>query len=120
MSQQLETWVDESVKLDDIITASRKELREIQKRKKLLDEQILRYMVNNKINHAMVAAINQIGHIMDIQTIAEFVENDQIMRKLRGLNVDYAQGYAVSRPILLEDIDLDALSVTSRAYSGCA
>jgi EAL domain-containing protein (putative c-di-GMP-specific phosphodiesterase class I) len=60
-------------------------------------------MVNNKIDHAMVAAINQIGHIMDIKTIAEFVENDDIIEKLQGLGVDFAQGYGISRPKPLSD-----------------
>ena len=46
----------------------------------------------------MVAAINQIGHIMDIQTIAEFAENDEIIDKLQKLGVDFAQGYGISRP----------------------
>lgn len=79
-----------------------------------IDGSFVRDMVNNKIDHAMVAAINQIGHVMEIQTIAEFVETDQIMDTLIGLNVDYAQGYAISRPIPLEEIDFDFLTMTNR------
>ena len=63
-----------------------------------IDGSFVREMVDNKIDHAMVAAINQIGHIMDIQTIAEFAENDDIIAKLRYLGVDFAQGYGISRP----------------------
>jgi EAL domain-containing protein (putative c-di-GMP-specific phosphodiesterase class I) len=35
---------------------------------------------------------------MGIQTIAEFVENDAILKKLKTLGVDYAQGYSIAKP----------------------
>jgi len=85
-----------------------------------IDGCFVRDMVNNKIDHAMVAAINQIGHVMNIQTIAEFVESDQIIHKLKKMNVDYAQGYAISRPIPLEEIDIDDLSSSTDLDAGCA
>ncbi|UCB54778.1 MAG: EAL domain-containing protein [Thiotrichales bacterium] len=63
-----------------------------------IDGSFVREMVDNKIDHAMVAAINQIGHIMEIKTIAEFAENDDIIEKLHTLGVDFAQGYGIARP----------------------
>ncbi len=79
-----------------------------------IDGSFVRDMVDNKIDHAMVAAINQIGHIMDIKTIAEFVENDEIIEKLQCLGVDYAQGYGISRPKPLSGATLrDMLKRTS-------
>ena len=32
------------------------------------------------------------------QTIAEFAENEEIITMLKGMGVDYAQGYGVSEP----------------------
>ena len=61
-------------------------------------------MVNNKIDHAMVAAINEVGHIMGIKTIAEHVENDQIIKKLQALNVDYGQGYGIEQPRPIREV----------------
>ncbi len=60
-------------------------------------------MVNNNIDHAMVSAINEVGHVMGIETIAEYVENDQIIKKLQEMNVDYAQGYGIAQPKPLEE-----------------
>jgi len=57
---------------------------------------------SNEINRAMVDAINQIGHVMGIQTVCEFVENDRIVQTLREIGVDYLQGYYVGRPIPLK------------------
>jgi len=63
-----------------------------------IDGAFVREMANNEIDYAMVSSINQIGQLMGIQTIAEFVENDAILGKLQELNVDYAQGYGIGRP----------------------
>ena len=49
----------------------------------------------------MTGAINQVGHVMGLKTIAEFVENNGILAKIRELGVDYAQGYGIAKPILL-------------------
>jgi len=74
----------------------------------------VRDMVDSKMDHAMVAAINLIGHDMGIKTIAEFVENDGIIEKLQHLGVDYAQGYGISRPKPLSDSTLqDMLKLAS-------
>ncbi|MDT8281698.1 MAG: EAL domain-containing protein [Gammaproteobacteria bacterium] len=63
-----------------------------------IDGRFVSNMINNNIDLAMVAAINEVSHIMGIKTIAEHVENDQIARKLRDLNVDYGQGYGIKQP----------------------
>ncbi len=51
---------------------------------------------------AVVRSINEIGHLLGMQTIAEFVENDEILARIRDLGVDYAQGYGIEKPGLLE------------------
>ena len=63
-----------------------------------IDGGFVKDMVSDPIDRAMVEAINHIGHVMKIETIAEFVENDAILEALRGIGVDYAQGYGIERP----------------------
>jgi EAL domain-containing protein (putative c-di-GMP-specific phosphodiesterase class I) len=46
----------------------------------------------------MVRSINEIGHLTGKQTIAEFAETDEIVTMLRGIGVDFAQGYAIDEP----------------------
>lgn len=67
-----------------------------------IDGMFVKNMVQNPIDLAMVEAINRIGHVMGIQTIAEFVEDEVILEKLRTLGVNYAQGYWIGRPAPLE------------------
>ncbi len=63
-----------------------------------IDGCFVRDMIDDPIDFAMVEAINKIGHVMGIQTIAEYVENQATLTALRQIGVDFAQGYAVEKP----------------------
>lgn len=63
-----------------------------------IDGCFVKNMAHDRIAHAMVESINNIGHIMGLKTIAEFVEDDAILQKLLAMGVDFAQGYGVGRP----------------------
>lgn len=63
-----------------------------------IDGLFVKHMSSDAIDHSMVEAINQVGHIMGIRTIAEFVEDEATLAALRRLGVDYAQGHAVHWP----------------------
>ena len=63
-----------------------------------IDGSFVRDMVSDSIDLAMVRSINDIGHVMGKQTIAEFVEDEPTLEMLREVGVDFAQGYQVSRP----------------------
>ncbi|CAN5328537.1 hypothetical protein BH11PSE11_BH11PSE11_26950 [soil metagenome] len=64
-----------------------------------IDGGFVKDMVEDVADAAMVEAINNIGHTMGLQTIAEFVENDAILARLVGLKVDFAQGYGLGKPV---------------------
>jgi diguanylate cyclase (GGDEF)-like protein/PAS domain S-box-containing protein len=66
-----------------------------------IDGSFVRNMLNDPIDRAMVESINHIGHMMGLQTIAEYVEDDQTLEQLIDIGVDYAQGYGVVRPMPL-------------------
>ncbi len=63
-----------------------------------IDGTFVRDMMEDPVDLAMVACIAQVGQVMEIKTIAEYVETDEILDKLKEIGVDYAQGYAVSKP----------------------
>ena len=50
------------------------------------------------IDRAMVKAVNNIGHVMGMETIAEFVSNAAIRDILKEMGVDYLQGYEIAYP----------------------
>jgi diguanylate cyclase (GGDEF)-like protein/PAS domain S-box-containing protein len=69
-----------------------------------IDGVFIRDIAKDPINRAMVQSINEIGQVMGKKTIAEFVEDDEILKVLRQIGVDYAQGYGIGRPRLLDDL----------------
>ena len=71
-----------------------------------IDGHFVRDIVEDAITCAMVEAINRIGHVMGIQTIAEFVESPAVLRRVQDIGVDYAQGYAIAEPRPLSDCPL--------------
>ena len=64
-----------------------------------IDGCFVRHLAEDPIDYAMVEAINRIGHVMGIETIAEFVEDEPILSRLRAIGVDYGQGYGLGKPM---------------------
>jgi diguanylate cyclase (GGDEF)-like protein len=65
-----------------------------------IDGSFVTDMLDDPVNHAMVEAIHRIGHLMGKKTIAESVESQEILDALRAIGVDYAQGFAIARPVI--------------------
>jgi diguanylate cyclase (GGDEF)-like protein len=63
-----------------------------------IDGGFVHNLANDPIDRAMVESINNVGHVMGIKTIAEFVESEAVAEALRHMGVDYAQGYWIGRP----------------------
>jgi len=63
-----------------------------------IDGVFVRDIANDAIDKAMVEAIHNVGNVLGLKTIAEFVEDDDIIKILEDIGVDYAQGYGIDRP----------------------
>lgn len=69
-----------------------------------IDGSIVQNIDNDQVSRAMVAAVNEIGRVMDIKTIAEYVENGNVFDHIKHLGINYAQGYYISRPCPIDEI----------------
>lgn len=69
-----------------------------------IDGVFIRDIANSPTDYAMVKSINEIGHFLGMQTIAEFVENEQIAHVLSEIGVDYAQGYGIQKPYYMDEL----------------
>jgi len=69
-----------------------------------IDGSFVKDMVSDSLDSAMVASINQIGHVMGLKTIAEFAESEAIVAALREMGIDYAQGFAIAPPEPLDEV----------------
>lgn len=66
-----------------------------------IDGGFFRELATDPVNRAMVSAMNEIGHVMGLQTIAEFVDSEAALEQLRLIGVDFAQGYLIAKPVPL-------------------
>jgi Amt family ammonium transporter len=71
-----------------------------------IDGTFIRNMSKNRVDAAMVDAVNKVGQVMNLSTIAESVENDITKQLLKRMGVNYAQGYHCGKPIEFERINL--------------
>jgi len=63
-----------------------------------LDGTLIRYLDKEKSSRDIVEMISQFSHSHGMGLVAEFVESDEILKVLRDLDVDFAQGYFIGRP----------------------
>ncbi len=67
-----------------------------------IDGMFVRDMLADPMDRAIVAAVNEIGHVAGLRTIAEFVETPQTLDVLRDMGIDYAQGFGIEKPLPLD------------------
>jgi diguanylate cyclase (GGDEF)-like protein/PAS domain S-box-containing protein len=63
-----------------------------------IDGAFVKNIDTDPINFAIVEGIHKIGRVMGLKTIAEFAATESVLATLRTIGIDYAQGYALSRP----------------------
>ena len=69
-----------------------------------IDGLFVKDIIEDEVDWTMVKAINEVGHVMNKKTIAEFVENQAIFDALQVLGVNYAQGYGIAKPVPLHQL----------------
>jgi diguanylate cyclase (GGDEF)-like protein/PAS domain S-box-containing protein len=75
-----------------------------------LDGSFIRNIANDPKDLAIVEAIAHLAEKLHIQTIAEYVETPECHALLPKLGVNFAQGYAVGRPVALPHMHVTAFS----------
>ncbi|MEM9532697.1 MAG: DUF1631 family protein [Pseudomonadota bacterium] len=69
-----------------------------------IDGSFIRDIVNSTADYGLVKTINEIGHFLGKETVAEFVENDEVLNHLKEIGLDFAQGFGIERPSDLKEI----------------
>ncbi len=63
-----------------------------------IDGTFVRDIIKNPVDYAMVQAIHQIGQVMHIETIAEYVESDELITACQKMGINFLQGYGIAQP----------------------
>ena len=67
-----------------------------------IDGSFVRDMITSESDVAMVKSMSDIAHVLGMKTVAEWVEQPEVLALLAEGGIDYAQGYAIERPFRLE------------------
>lgn len=71
-----------------------------------IDGVFVKDMANDDQDFGIVKTIHELSHLFGKKTIAEYVEDEQVIEKLKEVGVDFAQGYHIGKPV---PIDMMAL-----------
>ncbi|ARU58911.1 response regulator receiver-modulated signal transduction diguanylate cyclase/phosphodiesterase [Oleiphilus messinensis] len=63
-----------------------------------IDGSFVQNLLSNKIDRGIVDACNRIAHEAGLKTVAEFVENEETLNALKEIDIDFAQGFGISKP----------------------
>jgi len=69
-----------------------------------IDGSFIKDLMSNPHDQAIVKSMNEIAHFMGKETIAEYVENKEILERLREIGIDYVQGYGIEKPRFLDEL----------------
>jgi diguanylate cyclase (GGDEF)-like protein len=69
-----------------------------------IDGTFVRDAGTNQRTESMVRAIAQLARTMGMETVAEYVETDELRTRMAALGVDYGQGFAIGRPVPVDQV----------------
>ncbi len=68
-----------------------------------IDGEFIKTLPNSPTDRVFIEGIVNVAKKMGIKTIAEFVENEEVLEVVKDLGIDYAQGYYLGKPEPLEE-----------------
>ena len=80
-----------------------------------IDGGFIHDITENRISESMVAAITQVARVMELKTVAEYVETEETRELISRLGVDFAQGHIIGKPITLDSVLSDLSAINSKS-----
>lgn len=78
-----------------------------------VDGQFVRNLVNDPLDQAAMRCFVDVARIMGVKIVAECVETEGVLARLREMGVDYAQGFLFHRPEPIENLMYCPLEVAA-------
>jgi EAL domain-containing protein (putative c-di-GMP-specific phosphodiesterase class I) len=69
-----------------------------------IDGGFIQDITENRISESMVAAITQVAKVMELETVAEYVETKKARKLILELGVDFAQGHLIGKPVPIDSV----------------
>ncbi len=73
-----------------------------------IDGLLVKDILDDPTDFTLVKAINEMSKSMGKRTIAEFIESPRLLNAVRDIGIDFAQGYHIGEPDLIENNSISA------------
>ncbi|MBX2886610.1 MAG: EAL domain-containing protein, partial [Granulosicoccus sp.] len=67
-----------------------------------IDGQLVRNILNDPTDFAMVKAINEISQSLNMETVAKYIESPELLEAVREIGIDFVQGYYMGKPEVVD------------------
>ena len=84
-----------------------------------IDQSFVRQILSSRSDAVLINSTIKLAHELDMQVVAEGVEDEQVMEALAAMECDIIQGYHIGRPVALPDF-LANLQAANRKAAGRA
>jgi len=69
-----------------------------------IDGQFITGMIEDKLDAAAVRCFVEVADALNLKTVAEYVNSDEVLAQVKSLGIDYAQGYLLHEPKPIESV----------------
>ena len=69
-----------------------------------IDGQFVRDIITDPLDEVAVKCFADVAKVVGIQTVAEFVDNDAVLKRLTDMGIHYAQGYLLHKPSPINEL----------------
>ncbi len=83
-----------------------------------IDGAFIRQITEDNFDYALVRSITEMGHFLDKHIVAEYVSSQEILDLVTEIGVDYAQGYHIGKPSLLDNLLTTGMPATGVPATG--
>jgi len=70
-----------------------------------IDQSFVKDMLKNKKSYEMVRVIQSLAEALQMKTVVEGIENNDVLSCVKEIQCDYGQGYYFSKPISAEEME---------------
>jgi len=72
-----------------------------------IDGSLIKDILIDHYDKKIVKIISQLGQELELLTVAEYIENEEVLKLIDQLNINLAQGFHLSKPKTIEELMLD-------------
>ncbi len=69
-----------------------------------IDGSFIRDVIDDPLDDAAVRCFVDVARVVDVKTVAEFVDRAEVLARVREIGIDYAQGFYLHRPEPIESL----------------